>query len=145
MWKNTITKATNIKSKCEIIIGFLRQKWLRERTSVLLLSVNCLSCWEWTDILFPVTLGFRPQPDRFITLSVALTAGFSEHRSFLWTLYRWMNRLRRFERSQCFRPRILLKINLPESFEKSRATAETTQQLTPEYVKFEVDPHEPWS
>ena len=113
-----------------------------------LLNVNCLSCWGQTDILFSVTLGFRPQPDRSITLSVALTVGFLGIIAFCdWMLYRWMNCLRNFERSQCFRPRILLKINLPESFETPRAAAVTTQYLIPEYANFEVDSHEllPWN
>jgi len=79
-----IIKATNTHWKCVILIVFRRQKWLCERKSALLLSVNCLSFWEWTGILFPVTLRFRPQPDRSITLSAVLAVGFSEDRSVLW-------------------------------------------------------------
>jgi hypothetical protein len=63
---------------------FSNAKVLRERTLVLLLSANCLPFWERTDILFPVALGLHPQQDRSITLSVTLTAGFSEDRCILW-------------------------------------------------------------
>jgi len=38
-----MTKATYTHSECVILL-FRRQQWFRERTSVLLLCVHCLSC-----------------------------------------------------------------------------------------------------
>jgi hypothetical protein len=39
-----ITKATDTHSEYVIPIGFPRQQWLRERSSMLGLYVHCLSC-----------------------------------------------------------------------------------------------------
>jgi hypothetical protein len=45
-----ITKATNIHSEFVIFLAFPRQKWLRERPSMLRLHVHCLSCCELSSI-----------------------------------------------------------------------------------------------
>jgi len=39
-----ITKATNTQSEYVILIGFLRQQWLRERSSMSRVYVHCMSC-----------------------------------------------------------------------------------------------------
>ena len=45
-----IPETTDIHSEYVILIAFLRQQWLRERASLVLLCIHCLSCY-W-DILF---------------------------------------------------------------------------------------------
>jgi hypothetical protein len=46
-----VRKATDTHSEYEILIASPQQQWLRERGSLLLLYVHCLSCFDCRNIL----------------------------------------------------------------------------------------------
>jgi hypothetical protein len=49
-----ITKAADTHSECVILIAFPRQKWLRERGSVLHVYVHCLSFYSLLILMFGI-------------------------------------------------------------------------------------------
>jgi hypothetical protein len=53
----SITKATDTHSEYVILIAFPRQKWLRERASIVRLYVHCLSCFCRPGSFSEITLG----------------------------------------------------------------------------------------